>query len=33
LLSLERNGLITRTPGSARSVCLLLDRSQLPDLV
>lgn len=32
LLTLERNGLIARTPGVARSTRLLLDRGQLPDL-
>ena len=31
-LSLERNGLITRTPGQARSIRLLLPRDELPDL-
>lgn len=32
VLSLERKGLLSRTPGSPRSVRVLLDRSQLPDL-
>jgi DNA-binding MarR family transcriptional regulator len=32
VLSLERNGLITRTPGQARSIRLLLPRHELPDL-
>lgn len=32
LLTLERNGLLSRTPGAARSIQLLLDRSELPDL-
>ncbi len=32
VLTLERNGFIARTPGAARSIRLLLDRSQLPDL-
>jgi DNA-binding MarR family transcriptional regulator len=32
VLSLERNGLITRTPGQARSIRLLLPRDELPDL-
>jgi DNA-binding MarR family transcriptional regulator len=32
VLTLERNGLITRTPGAARSLRLLLDRAALPDL-
>jgi Mn-dependent DtxR family transcriptional regulator len=32
VLSLERNGLIERTAGMARSVRLLLPRHELPDL-
>ena len=32
VLSLERNGLIGRTPGQARSIRLLLPRHELPDL-
>jgi DNA-binding MarR family transcriptional regulator len=32
VLSLERNGLIERTPGEARSIRLLLARHELPDL-
>jgi DNA-binding MarR family transcriptional regulator len=32
VLSLEKNGLITRTPGQARSLRLLLPRHELPDL-
>lgn len=32
VLSLERNGLITRTSGQARSIRLLLPRDELPDL-
>ena len=32
VLSLEKNGLITRAPGQARSVRLLLPRHELPDL-
>lgn len=32
VLSLESKGLIARTPGAARSIRLLLDRTQLPDL-
>jgi Mn-dependent DtxR family transcriptional regulator len=32
VLSLERNGLITRTPSQARSIRLLLPRDELPDL-
>jgi len=31
VLTLERNGLITRTPGASRSIRLLLDRKDLPD--
>ena len=33
VLSLERLGLIERTPGQARSLRLLLGREQLPDLI
>ena len=32
VLSLERNGLIERTAGMARSIRLLLPRHELPDL-
>ncbi len=32
VLMLERNGYITRTPGQARSIQLLLPREELPDL-
>jgi Mn-dependent DtxR family transcriptional regulator len=32
IVTLERNGLITRTPGRPRSIRLLLDRADLPDL-
>lgn len=32
VLSLERNGLIARTAGQARSIRLLLPRNELPDL-
>ncbi len=32
ILTLERLGLITRTPGVARSVRLTLPRAELPDL-
>jgi repressor LexA len=32
VLSLERNGLIERTAGQARSIRLLLRRHELPDL-
>lgn len=32
VVTLERNGLIERTPGRARSIRLLLDRADLPDL-
>lgn len=32
VLTLERNGLIARSPGAPRSIRLLLDRSDLPDL-
>jgi Mn-dependent DtxR family transcriptional regulator len=32
ILTLERNGLISRTPGAPRSIRVLLDRSELPDL-
>lgn len=32
VLTLERNGLIVRTPGAPRSIRVLLDRSELPDL-
>jgi Mn-dependent DtxR family transcriptional regulator len=32
VLTLERKGLIARTPGASRSIRLLLQRSALPDL-
>jgi DNA-binding MarR family transcriptional regulator len=32
VLSLEKNGLIARTAGQARSIRLLLPRTELPDL-
>jgi repressor LexA len=32
VLTLERNGLIARSPGAPRSIRVLLDRSDLPDL-
>lgn len=32
ILTLERNGFITRVPGEARSIKLLLTREQIPDL-
>ena len=32
VLSLERNGLIQRTPGQPRSIKVLLPRHELPDL-
>jgi len=32
ILSLEKNGLITRMPGQARSIRILLPRHELPDL-
>jgi len=32
VLTLEKRGLITRTPGEARSIRLLLPRQELPDL-
>jgi repressor LexA len=32
VLSLESKGLIARTPGKARSIRLLVDRADLPDL-
>jgi Mn-dependent DtxR family transcriptional regulator len=32
IATLEKRQLITRTPGAARSIHLLLSRSQLPDL-
>ena len=33
ILTLERRGLIERTPGQARSIRLLLSREELPDLI
>ncbi len=32
VLTLQARGLITREPGRARSICLLLGRGDLPDL-
>jgi repressor LexA len=32
ILALEERGLITRTPGNARSIRLSLSREELPDL-
>ena len=32
VVTLERNGLIERTPGQSRSIRLLLPREELPDL-
>ncbi len=32
VVTLERRGFIRRTPGASRSIQLLLDRDQLPDL-
>jgi len=32
VLTLEKNGLIKRIPGQARSISLLVPREQLPDL-
>lgn len=32
ILTLEKRGLITRTPGEARSIHLLLSRKEIPDL-
>jgi DNA-binding MarR family transcriptional regulator len=32
ILTLEKRGLITRTPGEARSIRLLLSRDEIPDL-
>jgi Mn-dependent DtxR family transcriptional regulator len=32
ILTLERNGLISRTPGASRSIRLLVDRDELPPL-
>ncbi|HEY2932921.1 MAG TPA: helix-turn-helix domain-containing protein [Acidobacteriota bacterium] len=32
ILTLERNGFITRVPGQGRSIQLLISRDQLPDL-
>lgn len=32
ILTLERRGLITRTPGRARSIEVLVPRDQLPEL-
>ena len=32
IVTLEKRGFITRTPGASRSIQLLLRRDQLPDL-
>jgi Mn-dependent DtxR family transcriptional regulator len=32
ILTLERKGLITRTPGAARSIKVVLSREELPEL-
>ena len=32
IITLERKGLITRTPGESRSIRVLLPREELPDL-
>ena len=32
IITLEKRGLITRTPGESRSICVLLPREELPDL-
>lgn len=32
ILTLEKRGLITRTPGEARSIRLLLSHEEIPDL-
>lgn len=32
IMALERNGLISRTPGQARAIRVLLPRTALPDL-
>jgi repressor LexA len=32
VVTLERNGLIARTPGAGRSIRLLVERGELPDL-
>jgi DNA-binding MarR family transcriptional regulator len=32
ILTLEKRGLINRTPGEARSIRLLLSRDEIPDL-
>jgi repressor LexA len=32
IITLEKRGLITRTPGEARSIRILLPREELPDL-
>ena len=33
ILTLEKRGLIERTPGQARSIRLLISRKELPDLI
>jgi hypothetical protein len=32
ILTLERNGLLSRTPGAARAIHVLLNQDQLPPL-
>ena len=32
ILTLEKQGFISRQPGRSRTICLLLSRDQLPDL-
>ena len=32
IVTLEKRGLIMRTPGTGRSICVLLPREELPDL-
>lgn len=32
VLTLEKNGLLSRTPGEARSICLLIPKDQIPQL-
>ncbi len=32
ILTLEKNGLISRVPGTARSICVLVPKEELPDL-
>jgi DNA-binding MarR family transcriptional regulator len=33
IMTLEKRGLIERTPGQARSIRLLIPREELPDLI